>query len=222
MAKRRLSHRIGPPLARTLGPWVVRLLGMTWRVRCHPKEGAAGVRARGAAVYAVWHGRMLVPAYVLRNCGTAVMISRHADGEVIARIIERLGFTTVRGSSTRGGAAALHDALRHLQEGGSAAFTPDGPKGPLETVHPGAVYAAARAGVPLIPVGIATPGAKQLRSWDRFRIPKPFGRVGLFMAEPLHFSEADIEGPALEAACARLADALHAADAEAERLTVGG
>ena len=127
MARRRLSHRLGPLLGGLLGPLLVRALGATWRVRFEPPDLRERVLAAGPTVYALWHGRLLVGAHAFRGSGVAVMISRHADGEVIARICERLGFRTVRGSSTRGGAAALHDAVEVLRAGGGAAFTPDGP-----------------------------------------------------------------------------------------------
>ena len=215
MARRRLSHRVGPFLARLLGPSAVRALGATWRIRLEPADLVE--RSRRPGVYAVWHGRMLVPAYALRGCGVSVMISLHADGEVIARIVERLGFRTVRGSTTRGGPAALRDAVDVLRAGGAAAFTPDGPKGPREVAQPGVVYAASRSGLPVFPVGVGARSAWTLGSWDRFRIPRPFTRVALVLGEPMTFPP-DLEGEALDAACRRLEASLRAADDAAGRL----
>src|SRR5512146_3329289 len=124
MGRRKLTHAVGPILARLLGPLFVRALGATWRVRFEPRDFRERLGEGGARVYAFWHANLLVPTAVLRGNGAAVMISRHADGESIARIVERLGFTTVRGSSTRGGAAALHEALAALRDGRHLAFTP--------------------------------------------------------------------------------------------------
>ncbi len=217
MPRVRLRHRLGPLLGGLLGPPLLRCLGATWRVRTDPPDLSRRVRDEGACVFAVWHGRMLVPAYVLRGCGHAVMISRHADGEVIARIVQRLGFTTVRGSTTRGGAGALHDAVRHVQAGGGAAFTPDGPKGPRERAQPGALFAAARAGVPILPMGVGTASAWTLRSWDGFRIPRPFSRVAVVRGDPLHVPR-DLDDGNLPEHRARLEEALRVADEAAEAL----
>jgi lysophospholipid acyltransferase (LPLAT)-like uncharacterized protein len=217
MGRKRLSHRFGPLLAGWFGPAAVRCLGATLRVRHEPADLVPRFLAPGARVYAFWHGRLLVPAATVRGNGTAVMVSRHADGEVIARIVERLGFATVRGSSTRGGATALHDAIAGLRAGRSTVVTPDGPRGPLEVAHPGAVFAASRAGVPLVPVGVGVRGAWRLRSWDRFRIPRPFTTVALVLGEELR-PPPDLEGESLEAWRRRLEEGLAAANARAEVL----
>ena len=172
MGRRKLSHRIGPFLARALGPPVVRALGASWRVRFDPPDFKARILAGGARVYAFWHGNLLVPSAAIRGTGAAVMISRHADGEVIARIVQRLGYTTVRGSSTRGGAGAL------LRRG-------------WET-----------------------------RSWDRFRIPRPFTTVAIVEGERLR-PPPGIEGASLEEWRVRLEAALEAADARAQGMAEG-
>src|SRR5690349_17883708 len=193
MGRRKLSHRIGPFLARALGPLFVRALGATWRVRYDPPDFLDRVRAGSPRVYAFWHGNLLVPSAAIRGSGAAVMISRHSDGEVIARIVERLGYTTVRGSSTRGGAAALHEAVTAIRGGRHLVFTPDGPKGPRHVARPGAVYAASRAGAELVPVGVGVRRGWSLGSWDRFRIPRPFTTVAIVEGERLRPPEA-VEG----------------------------
>ncbi len=220
MPRRRWSHVVGPPLAGALGPAVIRALGASWKKRFDPPDLLRRVRTAPPAVYAFWHRGMVVGAYAFRGCGVAVMISRHADGEVIARVVESLGFSTVRGSSTRGGAAALQDAVDALRGGRGAAFTPDGPKGPPQEAKPGALYAASRAGVPLVPLGVGVLKARELRSWDRFRIPLPFTTVAVVAGEAMR-PPPDLEGAAMEEACARLTEALRRADARAEALARG-
>ncbi|MCK6479550.1 MAG: lysophospholipid acyltransferase family protein [Planctomycetes bacterium] len=219
MGRRKLSHRLGPFLARALGPPLVRLLGATWRVRYDPPDMRERART-GSAVYAFWHGRLLMPTALFTDYGMTVMISRHADGEIIARIAERLGSRTVRGSTTRGGAAALLAMVEVLRAGGGGIFTPDGPRGPREVAQSGAVFAASRAGVPLIPVGAAARGAWELRSWDRFRIPRPFTRVAMVLGEPLH-PPPGLEGDDLEAFRVRFEEGMRAANGRAERLAAG-
>lgn len=217
MGRGKLVHRVGPVLARWFGPPVVRALGATWRVRLDPPDLPERIRAAGPAVYAFWHGKLLVPSALFRGQGFAVMVSRHADGETIARIVERLGSVTVRGSSTRGGAAALHEAILALKGGNSAVFTPDGPRGPREVARPGAVYAASRAGVPLVPTGVGVRSAWIFGSWDRFHVPRPFTRVAVVLGEPIR-PPPDVEGDALEEWRRRLEAGLAEANARAAAL----
>jgi hypothetical protein len=220
MGRRKLTHAVGPFLARLLGPLAIRALRATWRMRYEPPDLRARVARAEPLVYALWHGGLLVPAAALPGNGTAIMISRHADGEVIARIVERLGFTTVRGSSTRGGATALHEAVDALRAGRPAAFTPDGPKGPRQVARPGAVFAASRAGVDLLPLGVGVKSAWVLGSWDRFRIPRPFTRVALVAGERLR-PPPDLGDGDLEAWRARLEAALKEADGRAQAVADG-
>ena len=217
MARRRWTHRVGPPLAGLLGAPLVRALGATWRVRCDPPDFLDRLLADGPRVYAFWHGRLLVPTYASRGKGVLAMISRHSDGEVIARIAAGLGHGTVRGSTTRGGAAALHDAVEALRGGRSLAVTPDGPKGPYEVAQAGAVYAASRGRVPLVPLGVGVRRAWVFGSWDRFLVPKPFSTVALVPADPMRPPE-DLGRGALEEFRRRFEAALREATARAERL----
>lgn len=221
MGRRKLSHRVGPFLARALGPPVVRLLGASWRIRYDPPDSRQRLKDLGPAVYAFWHGRLLIPTGVFTDFGATVMISRHADGEVIARIAESLGSLTVRGSSTRGGASALGEMVEVLRAGGRGVFTPDGPRGPREKAQPGAVFAASRGGVPLLPIGAAAKRQWELGSWDRFRIPRPFTRVVVALGEVLR-PPPDIEGKEMEAFLLRFEDALREANGRAERIAAGG
>jgi hypothetical protein len=220
MGRRKLSHAVGPFLARLLGPLLVRTLGASWRVRLDPPDFRERVQAGEARVYGIWHANLLVPTAVLRGTGTAVMVSRHADGESIARIVERLGYTTVRGSSTRGGASALHEAVAALRGGRHVAITPDGPKGPRHVAQPGAVFAASRAGVELVPTGVGVRRAWVLGSWDRFRIPRPFTTVAIVEGERLR-PPPDLDAGALEEWRSRFEAALVDADARAQSLADG-
>lgn len=217
MARRKWTHRVGPPLAGLLGAPLLRALGATWRVRVDPPDFAARLSSDRPRVYAFWHGRLLIPTYLGRDRGVVAMISRHADGEVIARIAAGLGHGTVRGSTTRGGAAALHDAVQALRDGRSLALTPDGPKGPFEVAQTGAVYAASRGRAPLVPIGVGVRRPWVFGSWDRFLVPKPFTAIALVQGEPLHPPE-DLEGAALEEFRLRLETAIRALTARAERL----
>jgi len=160
------------------GVTLIRLLAMTWRMRVVNYEEARAARAAGQRViFTLWHGELLPLLWHHRKEGVAVVISEHRDGEIIAQIAERLGYTTVRGSSSRGGGRALIGLIRALQEGRDGAVTPDGPRGPAHVFAAGAAIASQRTGVPLLPIRASATRAWRLKSWDRFLVPKPFATV---------------------------------------------
>jgi lysophospholipid acyltransferase (LPLAT)-like uncharacterized protein len=203
-------------LASALGSLVVRLWRWTWRVDEQPRR-AVLERARsgeGGAVWVMWHSRILLGAGTQQNQDLHVMISMHGDGELIARTVSKMGFTTIRGSSSRGGREALHAAVRALGEGRQVALTPDGPRGPRMSIQPGCVLAAMRAGVPIVPVGFEAKRCKRVRSWDRFMIPWPFTKVAVRFGEPLHVP-ADLTGDDVEHWCGKVQEALVAVTAAA-------
>ncbi len=140
-------------------------------------------------IVAFWHGRMFLLPFALREFSdkVAILISRHRDGELIAKIVERLGFKTVRGSTGRGkgGERAFLQMLKLLKEGYCVAITPDGPKGPKEKVKPGVVKLSLTSGVPIYPLTFACSSCFTLNSWDRFKIPKPFSKCKVLLGNPL-------------------------------------
>jgi lysophospholipid acyltransferase (LPLAT)-like uncharacterized protein len=200
-----------------LGVWLIRILGWTWRIRV--VNAAATVdalrREKRPIIFALWHGDMLPLLYQHRNEGVAVLISEHRDGELIAQVALRLGFRTVRGSTTRGAGRALVGLVRTLRAGGDIAVTPDGPRGPAHSFAPGVLIAAQRAAASIVACGVSTPRAWHLRSWDRFRIPKPFSRVTVAYAGPALTEAATPRAASEEAA------RFEALMAEAERLAHG-
>ncbi len=175
--------------------WLVGVLGnfllRAWysTVRCREigvenLEGEHGTRL-GAAVFALWHGRLLGHCYNNRDRGIGVMVSQHRDGNYTQWIGGRLGFISVRGSSTRGGASAMKGMLRMLAGGHDLAFTVDGPRGPVFSIKDGVIYAAGRSGCPLIPASVGYSRYWQLKSWDGFRLPKPFCTMVVGYGQPL-------------------------------------
>jgi lysophospholipid acyltransferase (LPLAT)-like uncharacterized protein len=186
-------------LAGYAGALLLRLIRATWRVTEEPHRFVAARRrapgaGRAGTIYLIWHSRILLSAATQADHGVHVLISRHGDGEFIARAVLRLGFETVRGSSTRGGARALVEIVRVLREGGDVAITPDGPKGPRGRVQAGCVIAAARSGAEIVAVAIECSRKRRLRSWDRFVVPLPFCRVAVRFGEPIS-SSADMPMP---------------------------
>jgi len=172
-----------PPVAAA----AVRALGATLRLR---EEGVEALQARWAAgqpvIYAVWHGRILMipwlTARMRRTRGARavrVLASRSRDGEMVARWVTRFGLSVVRGSSSRGGAAALRALAASVRAGEDVAVVPDGPRGPRERLQAGLVVLAAATGAPIVPLGFAARPARRLASWDRFLVPMPFARAAV-------------------------------------------
>lgn len=193
------------------GWFVVQCVGRTSRIKLIRSAGYQGRRDRNLPViYAFWHRYQVLMLFVHRGEGVHVLVSRSKDGELIAQTLHRLGFKTARGSSSRGGGAALLKLVDVLKGGGSAAFTPDGPRGPLRSVQPGVLALAAKMEVPVVPLAWAGHRVKELGSWDRFLVPKPFGRYAVVYGEPTFFSES---GPAAEE---KLKNLLIAVESQAE------
>jgi lysophospholipid acyltransferase (LPLAT)-like uncharacterized protein len=133
---------------------------------------------------------------------------------LIAQACRHLGFSLVRGSTTRGGTEALREMLR-LGRTGHLAITPDGPQGPRRRVQPGLIYLAASTGLPILPIGIGYRRPWRTNSWDRFALPRPFGRAVIVTAPVIRVANA-LDRAALEAERRRVEDALNWATAEAE------
>jgi lysophospholipid acyltransferase (LPLAT)-like uncharacterized protein len=181
-----------------IGYPLIAALGHTLRWRVEGLEHFHAIVASGRQpVMAFWHGRILPATFYFRRRGIVVITSENFDGEWIARIIERFGYGTARGSSSRGGMRALLQMARDMEHGRPAGFTLDGPRGPARAAQPGAVWLAQRTGNPLLPFHLEASSAWTMRSWDRTQIPKPFSTVALVVGEPMAVGE-DLEAARLE------------------------
>jgi lysophospholipid acyltransferase (LPLAT)-like uncharacterized protein len=136
-------------------------------------------------VFTLWHGRLLPCTYHHRHQDVVTLVSHHRDGEYITRLVQKWGYTAVRGSSSRGGLDALRELVKHLRAGRSVAITPDGPRGPRERMKPGPLLAAQLTGAPIIPTVSGASRAWYFGGWDRFLIPKPFARLQVLYGEPV-------------------------------------
>lgn len=197
------------------GAAVLRALGSTWRVRerfqpdVDPRRAEPGRRC----VYLFWHRAILLACYLYRDLGIRIASSQHRDGEIAARIAERFGHRSVRGSSTRGAVQLVRSMIESVgREPADIAFTPDGPRGPTQRTKPGALFLAAHLGWLAVPVAFSARPRKELRSWDRCIVPWPFARIGVVSAEPL-----EIERDATTERLATLCQEVDRRIAEAER-----
>lgn len=174
-------------LAGVVGAAFLRVLFATIRVRVEGGEQLRALRERGQPyILVLWHGHILPLIHVHRGEDITILVSEHADGEYIARVLHRLGLRTVRGSSTRGGTKGLRDLLRAARAGGCLAVTPDGPRGPRHVFKEGALVPARIHGLPVIPIGMAASRARVLGSWDGFTIPAPFSTVQVAYGTPVN------------------------------------
>jgi lysophospholipid acyltransferase (LPLAT)-like uncharacterized protein len=144
---------------------------------------------------AFWHGRILPATVFFRDRGIVVITSENFDGEWIARIIARFGYGTARGSSSRGAVRALVQLKRDMAAGKGAAFTVDGPRGPIHHVQPGCIWLAKATGSPIVPFHIESSAHWTARSWDRTQVPRPFSTVAVCIGEPFTvLADADEDG----------------------------
>ncbi|HET9365873.1 MAG TPA: lysophospholipid acyltransferase family protein [Candidatus Angelobacter sp.] len=166
---------------------LIRVIGATLRYEVITEPGClADEYGRApASIWCFWHRCVIPAAYRFRGNRMAVMTSRSFDGEYIARIIQKLGFIAVRGSSSRGAVGALFGMRDQLEQGHQAVFTIDGPRGPRYVAKPGPVLLAKKTGVPISCFYIAIERAWILNSWDRMIIPKPFSRAAVYGSSPM-------------------------------------
>lgn len=167
---------------------LIRLLGPTIRFEVVGGEKAGRDYRPGQPphIFAFWHRCIIPGAWYFRNRGGVLMNTTNFDGQWTRRVIERLGYGTAQGSSTRGGLRGLAVMAKKLEEGFDSGFTIDGPRGPRYIAKPGPVMLARRSGRPIILFHIGLERAWTLtKSWDLMRIPKPFTRAILVIAPTL-------------------------------------
>lgn len=134
-------------------------------------------------IFLLWHENMVIPLYANMYDKVHVLVSQHFDGEIISRVLNAVGFRTVRGSSTRGGFEAFLGMKKKLDTY-DIAITPDGPRGPRRRLKVGAVKLASETGKVVIPVGVACSRFKRLKSWDRFLLVLPFSKCEIVYGKP--------------------------------------
>ena len=158
--KQWFSQNVVPPF----GYSFIRVLGWTMRWSVQGSDRVDQLYGEGKrAIIAFWHDQQLMMPLAYRGSGAHILISQHRDGELIRRIVEGFGFSTVRGSTTRGGSTALLQLIRLGRTGEDLVVTPDGPKGPRHVVQKGVVYLAQVTGLPILPLSFACSKKKSSR-----------------------------------------------------------
>lgn len=137
-------------------------------------------------ILAFWHSRILLVSYAHKGSKGTILVSNSADGEIIARILQLQGHTTVRGSTGKGGMRALTRIAQEIvSKSCPGGIVPDGPQGPRHKVQPGVILLARKSGFPIVPISYAAKFRWQFGSWDRFVLPLPFSPCCLVYGTPI-------------------------------------
>jgi lysophospholipid acyltransferase (LPLAT)-like uncharacterized protein len=212
MASRQLLKRL---LSSQALQWFLSVIGagyvvlVRWTSRIDRPLPPAG----GPFIIALWHGRLAM-LHLLRfdNRALVALVSSHRDGQLISKCAWHFNIRSVFGSATRGGTIAVRQLIRLAGEGHNLFVTPDGPHGPRMQVNRGTVELARLSHLPILPAAIATSGGKELDTWDRFLVPRPFSRIAIRWGAPLRVAR---DGNAADDA-ARLEAALTLLQREAD------
>lgn len=193
----------------TFAGWLMRIWSKTLKFGIDDRCGvSAAENPLQPVIYILWHNRIFVmPPIWWRLCGNfrraVVLTSASKDGAALAKAMAVFGLGAVRGSSSRRAVAALIGMKRSLQEGFDVCITPDGPRGPKYSFHPGVIKLAQSSGSPIVPIHLKFDSAWKLKTWDALIIPKPFSRVTLVFDE-LVFIPAKLDGAAFESETERV------------------
>jgi lysophospholipid acyltransferase (LPLAT)-like uncharacterized protein len=175
----------------TVGFGFYRLWARTLRLRIEDPHNVIAFVRQQPVIFAIWHNRLLMlprvfdPSFQTRQSYGLISASR--DGDLIAIFIERSGYGTIRGSSSRKGVIALRQLVDMLaSREGNVLVTPDGPRGPVYQVSQGVVFLAQKSGAPIVPIHMEYTSCWRMKSWDRFVVPKPFATLRAIFGAPIH------------------------------------
>lgn len=176
---------------------------------------------QGQKIYIFWHEYILFPLYLRGHCNLAMLLSRHRDAELLSYAAHHFGFEFVRGSTNRGGVAALRQLLDRSQRM-HLTITPDGPRGPRRQLAPGCVYLASKLGLPLVAMGYAYDRPWRVRNaWDQFAIPRPFSRARAIPSGEI-FVPPNLDRDGLEHFRQKIENVLNCLTTEAEAWAASG
>jgi lysophospholipid acyltransferase (LPLAT)-like uncharacterized protein len=176
-----------------LGFGLYRLWAGTLRLRVEDPHDVVDFVRNQPVIFAIWHNRLLMLPRVFDPCfptrQSFGLISASRDGDLVSVLIERSGYGTIRGSSSRKGASALRQLVDTLAAGSNVLLTPDGPRGPVYEASQGLVFLAQKTGAPVVPIHMEYSSCWRLKSWDRFIVPRPFAKLRAIFGVPLRIAE---------------------------------
>ncbi len=148
-------------------------------------------------IICMWHGDLMSQPYnyfgFRKNGIVKAMVSENRDGEIITNLVSKLGIGAIRGSSSKGGAKVIISALKELKDGNDIAITPDGPRGPRYSIADGIVAIAKKSGKNIVCFNSIPTKYWQFKSWDKFVLPKPFGKIDFYISEPFSIEDLELE-----------------------------
>lgn len=175
------------PFARRLAGFSVATLVRSWMASLDFKAALydetvdpARRDFQGPNLYIFWHENLVTPFFLRGHCRVAMLLSQHRDADWLAEAADFMGFGVIRGSTTRGGQAAIRQMTRQAGRM-NLAITPDGPRGPRRVLAPGAIYLASRMQIPLVAFGVGYDRPWRMPTWDRFAVPRPFSRCRMVL-----------------------------------------
>jgi lysophospholipid acyltransferase (LPLAT)-like uncharacterized protein len=211
-----LGQRVALWIVPRLTALVLAAIGVTLRFRVIAEEGAVPETPPAKGIFCFWHRCTLAAGWYFRPFRCSILISQSFDGELIARTLGLLGYGSVRGSSSRGGAAGLMALREVLARNEPVVFTADGPRGPIYQTKMGPVKLAAMTGERIGSFYLLPEHTWVMGSWDRFMIPMPFSRVMVSWARAVDAPQPDADAETLEAKRVELNDAMERARLAAE------
>ena len=172
--------------------YVVKIIYATnKKVFHHPKDDGKPI------IICMWHGDLMSQPYnyfgFRKNGIVKAMVSENRDGEIITNLVSKLGIGAIRGSSSKGGAKVIISALKELKDGNDIAITPDGPRGPRYSIADGIVAIAKKSGKNIVCFNSIPTKYWQFKSWDKFVLPKPFGKIDFYISEPFSIEDLELE-----------------------------
>jgi lysophospholipid acyltransferase (LPLAT)-like uncharacterized protein len=182
------SRRIQIPIIAALVYGVIRVLGPTLRFETAGRARVDEFLAKQKpCIWAFWHRVILPISWYARNREIVVMNTTAFDGQWTRKVIERLGFGTAQGSSSRGGLRGLQVMAQRIAEGYDCAFTIDGPRGPRYVAKVGPVLLARMTGAPIMVFHVGVDRGKTIeKTWDHFLLPGLFARAVLIGGNPIY------------------------------------
>jgi lysophospholipid acyltransferase (LPLAT)-like uncharacterized protein len=172
------------------GIGLFRLWARTLRFRVEDPANVVALVRNEPVIFAIWHNRLLMlpPPFdrwfpTRQSIG---LISASRDGDLVSILIERSGYGTIRGSTSRRGVIALRQLVDALAAGMNVLITPDGPRGPIYEASQGVIFVAQQSGAAVVPMHMEYSSSWRLKSWDRFFVPRPFSKVRAIFGPPIH------------------------------------
>lgn len=158
----------------------------------HPKENS-----KEAFIFVAWHGDLLgQPINYRKRRPKGIVksiISQNKDGEIVAKVYSLFKIGSIRGSSSKGATKALLSTIKEIKAGNDVALTPDGPRGPRHSIAHGVIAIAKKSEAKIVVLNTKASKYWQFNSWDKFILPKPFGKIDFYMSEPYDISNLDFD-----------------------------